>query len=68
MKYINVIDENEQTIAGVLPKVEVSKFIEENRGQIDNLKKGIESVKSRKDGLDAIVDELRRFYEKMNFS
>jgi hypothetical protein len=34
----------------------------------DNLKKGLEEVKKRKEGLDAIVDEIKRFYEKMNFS
>jgi hypothetical protein len=28
----------------------------------------VESVKGRREGLDAIVDEIRRFYEKMNFS
>jgi len=32
------------------------------------LKKGVDSVKGRKEGLDAIVDEIKRFYEKMNFS
>lgn len=52
----------------VLPKVEVTKFIEENRAHFDNLKKGVDSVKARKEGLDAIVDEIKRFYEKMNFS
>lgn len=52
----------------VLPKVEVTKFIEENRGQFDNLKKGVESVKQKKEGLDVIVEDIRRFYEKMNFS
>lgn len=58
----------EQQLMSVLPKVEITKFIEENRNHFDNLKKGVESVKNRKEGLDAIVDEIRRFYEKMNFS
>jgi TPP-dependent trihydroxycyclohexane-1,2-dione (THcHDO) dehydratase len=52
----------------VLPKVEVTKFIEDNRAQFDALKGGLESVKNKKDGLDAIVDEIKRFYEKMDFS
>lgn len=52
----------------MLPKVEVTKFIEENRGQFDNLKQGFESAKQKREGLDAIVEEIRRFYEKMNFS
>jgi hypothetical protein len=52
----------------VLPKVEITKFIEDNRMSFDNLKKGLEEVKKRKEGLDAIVDEIKRFYEKMNFS
>ena len=52
----------------VLPRVEVTKFIEENRQNFENLKKGVESVKSKREGLDAIVDEIRKFYEKMNFS
>jgi len=32
------------------------------------LKKNIDSVKNRKEGLDVIVEEIKRFYEKMNFS
>ena len=32
----------------VLPQVEVTKFIEENRAQFDNLKKGVESVKGKR--------------------
>jgi hypothetical protein len=39
-----------------LPKVEVNKFIEDNRAQFDALKAGIEAVKNKKDGLDAIVE------------
>jgi hypothetical protein len=46
----------------VLPKVEVTKFIEDNRAQFDALKAGIESVKGKKDGLDAIVEEIKKFY------
>lgn len=68
IKYIDVVDENEQKIMTVLPKVEITKFIEDNRASFDNLKKGLEEVKKRKEGLDAIVDEIKRFYEKMNFS
>ena len=67
-KYIGVVDLNQQQILAVLPKVEVTKFIQDNRAQFENLKKSIESVKNRKDGLDGIVDEIKRFYEKMNFS
>lgn len=67
-KYIQVVDQNEQAIMSVLPKVEVTKFIEDNRAQFDALKAGIESVKGKKDGLDAIVDEIKKFYEKMDFS
>ena len=52
----------------VLPKVELTKFIEENKAQFENLKKGVESIKGKREGLDAIVDEIRKFYEKMNFS
>jgi hypothetical protein len=40
----------------VLPKVETTKFIEDNKASFDTLKKGLESVKQRKDGLDSIVD------------
>ena len=40
----------------VLPQVEVTKFIEENKALFDKLKCGVESVKDKKDGLDAIVD------------
>jgi hypothetical protein len=61
-KYIQVVDQNEQAIMSVLPKVEVTKFIEDNRAQFDALKAGIESVKGKKDGLDAIVDEIKKFY------
>ena len=68
MMYIAVVDENDQKIMSVLPQVEVTKFIEENRAQFDNLKKGVDGVKNKKEGLDAIVDEIRKFYEKMNFS
>jgi hypothetical protein len=46
----------------VLPKVEVTKFIEDNRAQFDSLKNGLEAVKNKKDGMDAIVDEIKRFY------
>jgi hypothetical protein len=67
-KYIEVCGGNEQQLLSVLPKVEVTKFIEENRGQFDNLKQGFESAKQKREGLDAIVEEIRRFYEKMNFS
>ena len=56
MMYIAVVDENEQKIMSVLPQVEVTKFIEENRDKFDNLKKGVEGVKSKREGLDAIVD------------
>ena len=48
MMYIAVVDENEQKIMSVLPQVEVTKFIEENRAQFDNLKKGVDGVKSKK--------------------
>ncbi len=68
IKYIQVVDQNEQAILSVLPKVEVTKFIEDNRAQFDGLKTGIESVKGKKEGLDAIVDEIKRFYEKMDYS
>jgi hypothetical protein len=68
LKYIAVVDGNEQQIMSVLPRVEVTKFIEDNRAQLDSLRKGVDSVKAKKEGLDAIVDEIRRFYEKMNFS
>jgi len=57
-----VVDQNEQAIMSVLPKVEVTKFIEDNRAQFDALKAGIESVKGKKDGLDAIVEEIKKFY------
>lgn len=67
-KYIAVVDQSEQQIMGVLPKVEVTKFIEENRGLFNELKAGIEKVVGKKDGLDSIVDEIKRFYEKMNFT
>lgn len=40
-RYIDVVDGNEQQIMSVLPKVELSKFIEENKAQFDNLKKGV---------------------------
>lgn len=46
----------------------MTKFIEENRAQFDSLKTGIESVKNKKEGLDSIVDEIKRFYDKMDFS
>lgn len=32
-QYVAVVDENEQKILSVLPKVEITKFIEENRAQ-----------------------------------
>jgi hypothetical protein len=67
IKYIQVVDQNEQAILSVLPKVEVTKFIEDNRAHFDGLKTGIESVKGKKEGLDAIVDEIKKFYEKMDF-
>ena len=47
--------------------MEVTQFIEQNRAQFDNLKKGVDSVKSKKEILDGIVAEIRKFYEKMNF-
>lgn len=62
------MDQNEQALLSVLPKVEITKFIEENRAQFDALKNGLESVKNKKEGLDALVDEIKRFYEKMDFS
>lgn len=40
-KYIDVVDGSEQQLMSVLPKVEVTKFIEENRTHFDNLKKGV---------------------------
>ena len=52
----------------VLPKVEITKFIEDNRALFDALRQGLEVVKNKKEGLDALVDEIKRFYEKMNFS
>lgn len=52
----------------VLPRVQLTKFIEQNKVQFENLKKGVESIKNKREGLDAIVDEIRKFYEKMNFS
>ena len=68
MHFINVVDQNDQKIMSVLPQVEVTKFIEENKALFDKLKSGVESVKDKKDGLDAIVDQIRKFYENMNFS
>ena len=62
LKYIQVVDQNEQAILAVLPKVEVTKFIQDNRAQFDALKAGIDSVKGKKDGLDAIVQEIKKFY------
>lgn len=55
LKYISVCGGNEQQLMSVLPKVEITKFIEENRGQFENLKKGVDSVKQKKEGLDVIV-------------
>lgn len=52
----------------VLPQVEVTKFIEENKALFEKLRNGVDSVKGKKEGLDAIVDEIRKFYEQMNFS
>ena len=62
LKYIQVVDQNEQAILAVLPKVEVTKFIQDNRAHFDALKIGIESAKGKKDGLDAIVEEIKKFY------
>ena len=62
LKYIQVVDQNEQAILAVLPKVEVTKFIQDHRAQFDALKAGIDSVKGKKDGLDAIVQEIKKFY------
>jgi len=66
--YIGVVDGNEQTIMSVLPKVEITKFLEENKQQFDNLKVGVAAVKEKHDGLDMIVGELKNMLEKMNFS
>ena len=46
----------------VLPKVEITKFIEDNRAFFDSLRQGLEAVKNKKEGLDALVDEIKRFY------
>lgn len=61
-KYIQVVDQNEQAIMAVLPKVEITKFIEDNRTLFDALRQGLEVVKNKKEGLDALVDEIKRFY------
>ena len=48
MLFIAVVDGNDQQIMSVLPQVEVTKFIEENRGQFDKLKQGVDSVKNKR--------------------
>jgi hypothetical protein len=48
-------ESNEAEIMASLPKVQVTKFIEENKKDFDDLKQGSQSIKNQMDGLDSIT-------------
>ena len=54
-KYIAVVDGSEQQIMSVVPKVELSKFLQENSGDFNQLKEGNGAVKQRMEGLESIT-------------
>lgn len=39
-----------------LPKVEVTKFLEENAKEFEKLRKGVEAVKLKEEELDSLAD------------
>ena len=46
-KYIAVVDGNQQQLMSVIPKVELTKFLEENKNDFQRLKDGNASVKQK---------------------
>ncbi len=63
-----MVDGDEAKILSILPKIEITKFLEENQDQLSYLKKGTAGIKERIEGLDAIVDEIKSFYTKLNYN
>ena len=50
-----------------LPKVEVTKFLEENSKEFEKLRKGVEAVKVKEDQLDNLADEIKKFFNKIDY-
>lgn len=67
-RYIKLSEAGEAEIAAALPKVQVSKFIEENRKDFDDLKQGTDSIKSQMEGLDSITHELKGVLTQINYN
>lgn len=50
----------------VLPKVEINKFLEANKGLFEKLRGKVGLVKGRLEELEQISKEIKRFYDKID--
>lgn len=66
-KYIQVIDKDDNAILSVLPKVQLNQFITENKKEFDQLKSGFNDVKQKQAALEMLMQDIIKFYNKMDF-
>lgn len=67
-KYVKVCGGNENDVIAIMPKVQVSQFIEQNKHDFEKLKNGAGDIKHRMEELDNITCELKAFFTKMDFN
>lgn len=61
-------ESSEAEVLAALPKVQVTKFIEENKKDFDDLKQGTQSIKTQMEGLDSITQELKEVLTKIDYN
>lgn len=67
-KFIAISSASEAEIVAFLPKVEVTKFLQENKNEFTKLKDGTAEIKKKMEGLDNITHELRNLFAKIEYS
>ena len=67
-KFIAISSSSEAEIVAFLPKVEVTKFLQENKNEFTKLKDETADIKKKMEGLDNITHELRNLFAKIEYS
>lgn len=52
----------------MLPKIEVTKFLEENKNDFEKLRKGVAFVKERNDAINNLTDDIKKFFGKVDYT
>jgi hypothetical protein len=55
-KFIKLSEAGDAEVLAAMPKVQVTKFIEENKKDFEDLKQGTDVVKKQMQNLDSITD------------